>query len=147
MGLRCQASTFDPCLLFVFPTAASAAGAFATHIDILGRGEPDGLAKMRSFPEQRFGELKSQEPSFVRVGMELAQGHVFSATLTQSDFTKTSQPIPTTPKPRATRQKLPFPEDVHLCRRKLGELRSLATVSRTDICARLASIAPRINPL
>ena len=123
MGLRFQASTFDPYLFFVFRATGSAAGAFATHIDdIPGCGEPDVLAKMRICPEQRFGALKLQEPSFVHVGMELAQDAVFSATLAQCDFAKNSQPIPTTPKPLAARQKLLFPEEVHLCRCKLGEL-------------------------
>ena len=61
---------------------------------------------MRIFLEQRFGELKLQGPSFVPVGAELAQGHAFSLTLTQSDFAKSSQPIPTTPRLWAARQKL-----------------------------------------
>ena len=39
------------------------------------------------------------------------------------------------------------PEDVKLCQCKLGELCWLATVSRPDICARLARISSRINEL
>ena len=49
--------------------------------------------------------------------------------------------------PEAARQKLLPSEDVHLRQSMLGELRCLATVSRPDICARLACIASRINSL
>ena len=129
MGLRCQASTSDPCLLFVFRAAGSAAGAFATQIDdILGRGEPDVLAKMRACLEQRFGELNLRELSFVHVSMEIARGHAFSATRTQSDFAQNLQSLLTTPKLWGARQKLPSPEDVHPCQCKLGELCWLPTV-------------------
>ena len=56
VGLRCQASTFDPCLFFVFRGEGHAVGVFTTHIDdISGCGEPDVLAKMRNFAERRFG--------------------------------------------------------------------------------------------
>ena len=148
VGLRCQTSTLDPCVFFVFCAEGSAAGVFATHIDdILGRGAPDVLTEMRIFPGKRFGELKLQDSPFVREGMELAHGHTFPATLTQSDFAKNLQPIPVAPKLRAARQKLLPPEDGHLCRRKLGELRWLAMVSRPDIRPRLARVASRINLL
>ena len=56
---RCQASTLDLCLFFVFRTAGSSVGAPTTHIDdIFGRGESDVLAEMRSFLVRHFGELK-----------------------------------------------------------------------------------------
>ena len=78
-GLRRQASTFDPCLLFIFRATGSAAGAFATHShDILGRGEPDALPKIRDYLEQRSGELRLRESSLARVGIELAQDDDFS---------------------------------------------------------------------
>ena len=56
VGLRRQASTFDPCLFFVLRNEGQAAGAFTTHIDVIsGCGEPEVLAKMRNFSERRFG--------------------------------------------------------------------------------------------
>ena len=83
VGLRRKASTFETCLLFVFRDRGQAVGAFATHIDdILGCGEPDVLPKIRRFPGQRFGAMKSQENSFVHVGAELNQEATFSVTLT-----------------------------------------------------------------
>ena len=73
-------------------------GVFTTHNgDILGRGEPDALPKIRGLTEQRFGETKLQENSFVRVGMELGQAAHFCVTLTQADFTGNPQPLGTSP--------------------------------------------------
>ena len=135
--MRCEASTFDPSLFFVFRAKGGAVGVFATQIDdILGRGESGVLAKMRTLLERRFGELKLQESSFVHVGMELAQGHALAVAHTPSDFARNLRPIPTTPKLRAARQKLLAPEDVHMCQCRLVELRWLATASRPDIRAR-----------
>lgn len=69
---------------------------FATHIDdILGRGEPDVLSKIRKFPEQRFGEIIYQESAFAHVRKELPQGSDSSVTLTQDEFSKNLQPRPT----------------------------------------------------
>ena len=93
VGRRCQATTFDSCLFFVFRGEGHAVGAFAAHIDdILGRGEPGVLAKIRNFSERRFGGLKLQESSFVHVGVELVLDSTFSATLIQGDFPEKSQP-------------------------------------------------------
>ena len=117
-----------------------------THTDdILGCGEYDIMAKMHIFLGQRFGELKSQESSFVLVGMELVQDITFSVTLTRGDFAKDLPPSPTTSKLWAARHLLMSPEDVHLRQCKLGELCWLATVSHPDICARLVRIASCIN--
>ena len=67
-----MAPTFDPYLFFVFRDQGQAAGAFATPIDdILGCGDPDVFPKIRGFSEQRFGAMKLQEESFVRVGVVL----------------------------------------------------------------------------
>ena len=89
VGLRHQAPTFDPCLFFVFRGKGQAVGAFAAHIDdILRRGEPDVLTKMRNFPEQRKGELQLQGESFVHVGVELVKDSAFSVTLTRGDCIK-----------------------------------------------------------
>ena len=148
VGLRCQASTFDPCLFFVFRDQGLAVDVFTTDIgDILRCGAPDALPKIREFPEQRFGTIKLLENSFVHVGMELEQADNFSVTLTHADFTKNLQHLGTSPELWAARQKLLSPEDAKLRQCKLGELCLLATVSRPDICATLARIASRINSL
>ena len=102
---------------------------------------------MRIPVERRFEGLKLQDASIVHVGMELAQDRAFSVMLTQRDFAKNLRPIPTFPKLWDARQKLLSPEDVHLRQRKLGEWCWLGTVSRPDICARSARIAPRTNSL
>ena len=74
MGLRCKVSTFDSSLLFIFRNTGSEVGASTGHIDgTLGCGEPGVLSEIRKFPEQRFGGLKLEESSSVRVGMELVQ--------------------------------------------------------------------------
>ena len=117
-------------------------GAFATHIgDILGCGEPGVMEKLRQFLELRFGELKLREKHCVRVGMEFSQNNSFSVTLTQKDFAEKLKPLGTSPQLWDAPQKLLSPEHVKLCQCKLGELCWLATISRPDICARLARIA------
>ena len=98
VGLRCQASAFDPCLFLVFRDQGQAVGAFTTHIDdVLGCGETDVLTKIRHFRETRFGTTKLQEDSFVHNGMELARDRNFSATLTKGDFAANLQPLGTSP--------------------------------------------------
>ena len=107
---------------------------FATHIaDVLGRGEPDVLPKIRGFSEQRFGAMKLQENAFLHVGVTLKQDANFPVTLTQADFAKNLQPLRTSPELWAARQKLLSPENVKLRQCKLGELCWLATVSRPDM--------------
>ena len=81
------------------------------------------------------------------MGVDLAQDHMFSGTLTQGDLAKNLQPIPTAQKLWASSQKMPPPEDVHLCQCELGKLRWLATASRLDICAHSARAASCINSL
>ena len=123
VGLRCEGSTFDPCLFFVYRGNGSAVGVFTTHIDdILGCGEDEVMTKLREFLEIRFGELKVQESKFVHVGMELEQDATFSATLTQKEFTENLKPLGTSPKFWAARQQRLSPEDVKLRQCKLGEL-------------------------
>ena len=64
-------------------------GAITTHSDDTpGCGKPDILSKRRNFSAMRFAKLKVQGKSFVHVGAELAQGGMFSVTLTQGDFTR-----------------------------------------------------------
>ena len=102
---------------------------------------------MRTFLGWRLGELKLQGGSFVHVGMELAQESTLSATLTQGGSSKHLQPLGTSPRLWAARQELLSPENAKLRQCKLGELFLLATVSRPNICAKLARIASRINAL
>ena len=97
------------------------------------------------FVAQRFGELKLQVFSSVRVRTELAQASDFSVTLTQDKFARDC--LSTSPQLRTVRQKTLATENVKLRQRKLRELCRLATVSRPDICARLALFAPRVNSL
>ena len=148
VGLRCQAPTFDPCLFCVFRDQGQAVGAFTTHIDdVLGCGEPDVLPKLCQFSEQRIGDMELQENSSVHAGMELAQEASSSVTLTQEDFAKNLQLLGTSPQLWAARQKLLPPEVLKLRQCKSGELCCLPTVSRLDVCARLARFASRINSL
>ena len=121
---------------------------FTTHIDdILGCGIHGVLDCARKFLEKRFGSLKLQESEFVHVGVELPRGSDFSVGLTQSAFTESLLPMDTSPILWADRQKLLGVEDKLLRQCKLGELCWLATVSRPDICDRLAHIASRVNVL
>ena len=129
VGSRCQVSNFDPCLFSVFRETGSAVGAFTAHIDdIVGCGEPDVPSKIRQFAEQRFGELKLQESSFLHVGAELAQRSDFSVAVAQDGCTKSLQPLPTSPQLWAARQKKLSMEDTKLRQCKPGGLCRAATV-------------------
>ena len=88
-----------------------------------------------------------QENSFARVGTESAQDSAFSVTLTRGDFAESLRPLGTSPQFWAARRKSLSPGNAKLRQSKLGELCRLATVSRPDICPRLARIASRINTL
>ena len=88
-----------------------------------------------------------QGNNFVHGGMEPSQDNSFSVTLTQKDSTEKLKPLGTSPQMWGARRKLLSPEDVKLRQCKHGELCWLATVSRPDICVRLARIASRINEL
>ena len=78
-------------------------------------------------------------------GYGLARGSVPSASLTHEKFAKNLQPLSTSPQLQAARQETSPIEDVKLRRRKHGELCWLATLSRPDICARLAGIASCVS--
>ena len=113
LGLLRNVSTFDPCLFFIFRETGSAGGAFTTLIDdILGRGQPDALPKVRDFSQQLPGALKLRESPFLQVGTELAQDVDFSETLTQDYFARNWIPLSTTPRLWAARQKTPSIEDI-----------------------------------
>ena len=144
--LRFETSKLDPCLYTGFTADSEAVGTFSTHIDdILGRGAPGVLERTRKYLERRLGTLKVQERTFVRVGMELAQLPNFSVTLTQKEFTSRLQPMETSPALWKRRQGPHSDEEKLLCQCKMGELCWLATVSRPDICARLAHLASNVN--
>ena len=77
-NLRREVPSFDPCMFFAFQKSGSAVGVITTDIsDILGRGKPDVLPRVRRFSEKRYGELEVQEGSFVNVAMELANEEDF----------------------------------------------------------------------
>ena len=83
----------------------------------------------------------------MHVGMELSQQPDFSVTLTQKEFTCRLQPLETSPALWKRRQG-PLSDEEKLLRQcKMGELCWLATVSRPDICARLAQLATKVNNL
>ena len=105
------------------------------------------MGRTRYFSGQRLGALKTQEYDSVHVGLELPQEADFSIELTQAEFATQLQPLETCPALWKARQR-PLPDDEKLkCQCKLGELCWLATVSRPDICARLAQLASKVNDL
>ena len=61
------------------------------------------------------------------------------------DFSLALKPIPTFPEIWAPRQSPLSMEEVRTCPCKPGKLRRPATVSRTDICTRLAQVSARVN--
>ena len=79
--------------------------------------------------------------------MELAQKSDFAVELTQAEFTRQLKFMDTSPALRKRRQNSLSDEEKLLCQGKMGELCWLATVSRPDICARLAQLASKVNDL
>ena len=71
----------------------------------------------------------------------------FSVALTQADVTRQLQPLETSADLWKRRQYPLSDEEKLLCQCKMGELCWLATVSRPDICARLAQLASKVNDL
>ena len=88
-----------------------------------------------------------RESSPALVGAEVSQEGEFSVKLTQEEFAKSSEPLPTTPELWAARRRALSPESAKLRQRKLGELCWLATDSRPDSFTRRTRIAFRANPL
>ena len=95
VGLQCWASSFDPCLLLVYPKEGGAVGAAAAaHIDgIVGCREQDVLPRTETFLEARSGSVKLQGSSFARVGMEMFQADDHSVRLNQADFPSKLAPL------------------------------------------------------
>ena len=84
--------------------------------------------RTRYYLQQRFGPLKVQGNTFVRVGVELARKGDFSVTLTQAGFTRQLILLDTTSALWKRRQR-PLSDEGKLLRQyKMGELRWLATV-------------------
>ena len=84
--------------------------------------------------------MKLRDSPFVHVGAELLQDNDSLVKLAHEEFAQNPQPLPTSSGLWAARRKILSPEDIKLRRRKLGELRWSATVSRPDICVRPAWI-------
>ena len=91
--------------------------------------------------------MEAQGPKIVRAGMKLTQGDDFPAQLTQKPFTAALNPIPPSPGPWATRQRLLPMDEVRMRQCDLGELRGLAAVPRPAIGACLARVAARVTLL
>ena len=113
----------------------------------LGAANPICCRKKRGFSEERFEKSKVQEESFVHVEMEPAHHNGFSVTLTQEDFAKNPKLLPTSSSLWEGRTGPLSSDYIKLRQCKSGEWRRDAAVSRPDICARSARIAPRINAL
>ena len=148
VDLRIEASKFDPCLSLVFQRSGNAVGVITTHIaDLLGCGGKDVLPRMRKYLSNRFGLLEVQKDDFARIGMEALQGKDGSVEITQETSTDLLDPTATSPSLRRDRNRALTDEELQTCRSKLGELCWLATVSRPDICARLARFSANLNSL
>ena len=133
-------------MFFVFRKVGRSAGAFATHIvDIPGCGEPGILAKSRALLGRRFGAVKVKESPSALVGAGLLQELDFLVELSLGESTKNLKSLPPPPWLRIARQQPPSPGAIRLRECKLGESRGLATVSRPDICTRLARVAHRVD--
>ena len=133
---------------FVFRRNGFSAGVITTHIDDLpGRGEQDILQKMGKFLSSRFGPVKAQQDNFTHMGVEVLQKKDGSAEVTQKTFSDLLCPIATSASLWRDRNRPLNDEEPQICRSKLGELFWLATVSRQDICARLARFSANPNGL
>ena len=82
VGLRCQVSTFDPCLLLIEAPRARRVRLPLTLMIFLGAANQMFCPRFGMFLGQRSGDLKLQGSSLVRVGMEVARGSDFPAPLT-----------------------------------------------------------------
>ena len=147
-GLRFEVSALGPCLFIVYNREKKSAGVFSSHIDdILGCGAPGTLDRTRYCMEQRFGPLKVQEDTMLHVGMELVQEADFSVEHTRAEFSRQLKLLDTSPAFWKRRRRPLSDEEKLLCQCKMGELCWLATVSRPDICARLAQLASKVNEI
>ena len=95
----------------------------------------------------RFGPLKVQKDDFTHICMEVLRGEDGSVEITQKTFTDLLCPIATSPSLRRVRNRALTDEELQTCQSKLGEPCWLATVSRPDICARLARFSANLSSL
>ena len=131
-----------------FRNDGAALGDIATrNDDIFECGGPDYLSRARVFAEDRFRKLEVQESSFARAGAEVPPGNVSTVKRAQREVTSKSKSLLPPPGPWAARQHLLSPGNITLRQCKSDELCRLASVSRPDVCARLARIASLANVL
>ena len=83
----------------------------------------------------------------MHVGMDIIQKQDGSAEITQKSFADMLCLIPTPPSLWKDRNRPLDDDDLQVCQGKLAELCWLATVSRPDICARLARFSANLNSL
>ena len=83
----------------------------------------------------------------MRVAIEVARGNDFSVTLTPENFAKHMNFLPASPELWAGREGPLSMDETKMRQSKLGELCSVATASRPDVCARSARIFSRANSL
>ena len=105
------------------------------------------LSEARDFSEYRCGALKEQERPFVNANAAAYKESDFPAPATRAESAKNLKLIPTSPGLWVFRQRPLSVGAIESRQCKLVELRWLATVSRPDICARLALLASRANSL
>ena len=133
---------------FAFRRCGFAAGVITTHIDDLpGFGGQDILRKMGKFLSPRFGPVKVQPGNFAHTGMQVFQKEDGSAEVTQKTFSDLLCPIATSASLWRDRNRQRKDGELQICQCKLRELCWLATVSRPDICARLARFSANLNRL
>ena len=107
-----------------------AVGVIATHNDVFfAAPRTRFIPGITGLSRQGFGELKGREGSFVHVGIELAREKDFSVTLTQADFAKNLELLPTSPELLAGRKNSLSMDDAKLRQCTSGELRWVSTVS------------------
>ena len=88
-----------------------------------------------------------QKDNFTHIAIDVLQKDDGSVELTQKTFTDLLRPIATSPSLWRDRNRALSDEELQICQSKLGELCRLATVSRSDICARLARLSASLNGL
>ena len=77
--------------------------------------------------------------------MELLKENDFLVQAARESFTKSPGPLPASPAFRTSPQRFLSLAEIKERRRTSGAVRSLSTVARPDICARLAWLAVRVN--
>ena len=132
----------------IFRGSGGAAGAPSTHVDgSLRFREPDISFPARKFVVRRFGALTVRGKCPARAGMALFRANYSSFQLSQESFAQAGKPVPATPTFWALRQRPQSLEEIRVRQRELEILRCSAIILWPDICASLAKLAARANPL